>query len=272
MASLQTMLRRVPLRAARGVRELRGRAAGFKSLGIGHRRMFSTAAGSLRGKELLVCDMAGTVVAEGGQVYIAMRAAMNEAGLGVSESDMHPWHGAKKEAVIEHFVRRESPDIPLAELTARIETVGTAAMDKVAAAYFDESSNITLIHPDLLDFFAELRAAGTKVALDTGYPPDIQEALVNRLGFKGAVDGYISAYSVSEGRPYPYMIHQLMETLRVEDVRRVAKAGDSVRDVEEGKNAGCGLVVGVLSGADDESALSAAGADLIVESVMSLRG
>lgn len=47
------------------------------------------------------------------------------------------------------------------------------------------------------------------------------------------------------------------------DVRRVAKVGDSARDMEEGRNAGCGLVIGVLSGADDEDTLFAAGADVV---------
>lgn len=37
-----------------------------------------------------------------------------------------------------------------------------------------------------------------------------------------------------------------------------------MRDVEEGKNAGCGLVIGVLSGADNAADLLAAGADVIV--------
>lgn len=59
------------------------------------------------------------------------------------------------------------------------------------------------------------------------------------------------------------MIHQLMERLGIENVRRVAKAGDSVRDIEEGHNASCGLVIGVTSGADTAETLLAAGADII---------
>lgn len=97
------------------------------------------------------------------------------------------------------------------------------------------------------------------------------------------VDAYVSSYQVAEGRPYPYMIYRLMEvpllthsvthepvfmlSMRrvsiadstvplkecgVMDVSRVAKIGDSARDIQMGKNAGCGLVIGVLSGADSE--------------------
>ena len=40
---------------------------------------------------------------------------------------------------------------------------------------------------------------------------------------------------MTEGRPYPYMIHQLMEQTRVMNVKRVCKVGDSVRDIQEGR-------------------------------------
>merc|ERR1711981_1069923 len=98
----------------------------------------------------------------------------------------------------------------------------------------------------------------------------IQKGLVEKLGFDKVVDGYISSYDVAEGRPYPYMIHRLMERLKIENVRRVCKVGDSVRDIEEGRNAGCGLVVGVLSGADGYESLMAAGADIVVDCVTDL--
>ena len=42
-------------------------------------------------------------------------------------------------------------------------------------------------------------------------------------------------------------VHRLMEQAGVADVSAVAKFGDTVNDVKEGRNAGCGLVVGVLS-------------------------
>lgn len=108
------------------------------------------------------------------------------------------------------------------------------------------------------------------MALDTGYPPEIADELVARLGLAELVDGWISAYRVAQGRPAPYMIHHLMERLGVGDVRRVAKVGDTVRDIQEGRNAGCGLVVGVLSGADSAEELRAAGADFIVDDVTGL--
>ncbi len=51
------------------------------------------------------------------------------------------------------------------------------------------------------------------------------------------------------------------------DVRTVAKAGDTERDIGEALNAGCGQVIGVLSGADGSDALENAGAQMIVDKI-----
>ena len=50
-------------------------------------------------------------------------------------------------------------------------------------------------------------------------------------------------------------------------MKRVCKVGDSVRDIQEGRNAGCGLVVGVLSGADSYQELMDAGAHMVCDRV-----
>jgi len=218
--------------------------------------------------DLMVCDMAGTTVQEGGLVYKVLQRSMTEHGLKVPDDEMEPWHGAKKEAVIEHFARQSGT--PEDQLEETIGKIGEYFISAIDAAYFDEASTIGPIDVGLFGYFTQLRQTGVKIALDTGYPKNIQEGLVKRLGFGKVVDAYISSYEVPEGRPYPYMVHRLMERLHIENVKRVCKVGDSVRDIEEGRNAGCGLVVGVLSGADSREALFAAGADVVTEYVTDL--
>jgi phosphoglycolate phosphatase-like HAD superfamily hydrolase len=44
------------------------------------------------------------------------------------------------------------------------------------------------------------------------------------------------------------MIHELMRHFGITDPAHVAKAGDTPADLEEGTNAGCGLVIGVTNG------------------------
>lgn len=148
--------------------------------------------------------------------------------------------------------------------------ISEAFVNAIDEAYFADVSPIGHIDVSLAGYFAQLRQAGLKIALNTGYPQNIQEGLVKRLNFDKIVDSYISSYEVPQGRPWPYMIHRLMERLEIENVKRVAKVGDSVRDIEEGRNAGCGLVVGVLSGADSLEALMGAGADVVCSCVTDL--
>ena len=61
-----------------------------------------------------------------------------------------------------------------------------------------------------------------------------------------------------------------MDRLGVEDPGAVAVVGDTVSDLEAGSRAGAGAVIGVLSGAHDESALAAAPHTAIIVDITEL--
>ena len=82
---------------------------------------------------------------------------------------------------------------------------------------------------------------------------------------------YISSESVFQGRPEPFMIHELMKRFNIKDLMQVVKVGDTVADILEGKNANCGKVVGVLSGADSEQTLLDAGADIVLDNIVDIK-
>ena len=56
--------------------------------------------------KLLVCDMAGTTVEEGGLVYQTLFNVLKEAGVDLTFDEIDAWHGAHKLKVVEHFVNR----------------------------------------------------------------------------------------------------------------------------------------------------------------------
>ena len=66
------------------------------------------------------------------------------------------------------------------------------------------------------------------------------------------------------------MIHHLMEKAKIDNVNTVAKIGDTIEDMKEGKNAGCGLVIGVLSGEHNTKALQKHGANIVIDNIMDL--
>ncbi len=213
--------------------------------------------------ELIVFDMAGTVVNEGGLVYAVLRRVLEAAGASFTDEEFDHWHGANKIEVVRHFLDGgKAPE-------DKVEAVFGEFLTGIKDAYFSPSSTIAPID-GAIDCFQQLRGAGIKVGLDTGYPRDVADHLIEKMAFGPHIDGSIVSEEVGAGRPWPFMIHGLMKQLKIMDVRRVAKCGDTARDMEEGNNAGCGLVVGVLSGADKEATLMDAGAHVVLGSVAEL--
>merc|ERR1719411_1606711 len=149
--------------------------------------------------KMLICDMAGTVVHEGGLVYSTLQKVMNDRGLEVSDEDMIAWHGAQKTEVVENFVKtrvanKDQHSTMCDELDKQFEI-------EIQDAYFLEGSPVRLIHEKLPDFLSNLRASGCKVALCTGYPVKIQQGLIKKLGMADLIDCAVCAEMTGLGRP-----------------------------------------------------------------------
>jgi len=63
------------------------------------------------------------------------------------------------------------------------------------------------------------------------------------------VNAVICGDDVPLGRPAPFLIFRTMEATGVISVDRVMNVGDTVLDLQAGRNAGVGENIGVLSGA-----------------------
>lgn len=103
--------------------------------------------------------------------------------------------------------------------------------------------------PYVLETIAELRKMGLKIGSTTGYTDEMMEIVVpaaKKAGYEP--DCWCSPDSVGKfGRPYPYMIFKNMQELKLRDVSKVMKVGDTVADIKEGKNAGM-VSVGIVEG------------------------
>jgi phosphoglycolate phosphatase-like HAD superfamily hydrolase len=86
-------------------------------------------------------------------------------------------------------------------------------------------------------------------------------------GRAGLLDASVMSDEVARGRPHPDMIRLLMGRLGVADAAHVAKVGDTPADLEEGAGAGCGLVIGVTTGAHSREQLARFPHTHLVESV-----
>ena len=68
------------------------------------------------------------------------------------------------------------------------------------------------------------------------FSKEIQTSIIEKLHMNECIDDYISSEEVQRGRPYPYMIHKLMERHNIENPNSVMKLGIQ-KDVLEGINA-----------------------------------
>lgn len=84
------------------------------------------------------------------------------------------------------------------------------------------------------------------------------------------IDATICSDEVPQGRPAPFMIQTLMEQLGVDDASKIVKVGDTEVDVLEGRNAACGLVVSVTTGAYTRNQLETYHPDHIIDSLSEL--
>lgn len=203
---------------------------------------------------LAVFDMAGTTIDDGGAVYEALRRAVEETGVSVSPADLQNWMGTEKRAAITALIELGGGDpSPAGTVDAAFERF-RAILDELYA----ETPPTPL--PGVPAAIAALRAAGTKVALTTGFSVDVAEQILEGLGWvlsdpddsapNGAVriDALVCGDEVASGRPAPYMIHRAMELTGTPDVSEVLVAGDTLVDVQAGARSGAAITIGVLSG------------------------
>ncbi|MGU3374621.1 HAD-IA family hydrolase [Chryseobacterium sp. M5A1_1a] len=211
--------------------------------------------------ELLVLDMAGTTIDEDNVVYKTLTNAVNDYGYDVSlDKVLSSCAGMEKLEAITSLLREikgnEEDAHPIFENFS----------DQLKESY--KNLEVKPIN-GTEDFLLKMKAKNKRIVLNTGYTSEIAHQLLNKLNWKVDVhfDALITADDVLESRPSPEMIHLAMKKFDITEADRVLKAGDSVIDIEEGKNAGCGLTIAVLSGAQNRSELKKAGPDYILNTI-----
>ncbi|HVC19519.1 MAG TPA: phosphonatase-like hydrolase [Vicinamibacterales bacterium] len=217
---------------------------------------------SLPDVDLVVFDLAGTTVEDGGEVPAAFTAALRQFDIAVTADRLRAVRGASKRQAVLDLVP------PGADRAARAERVYAAFCEDLAARY--AAGGVRAI-AGAIDAFAWLRDRGIRIALTTGFDRALTGLLLDALGWAGGTaDAVICGDEVPQGRPAPYLIFRAMERTRTIDVRRVATVGDTALDLRAGWHAGVRWNVGVLSGAHDRRTLEAAPHTQLLPSVAQL--
>ncbi len=204
-------------------------------------------------------DMAGTTVADDGTVMEAFTTAIAEQNLPVSlfsqaMKDVRASMGQSKIEVFRRILRDEAAAV---KANDAFETHYGAAV---------RAGKISGM-PGARETFQQLRDAGVRVCLATGFSPVTRDAIIDQLAWGGLIDLALSPADAGRGRPWPDLPLTALLKLRGGAVAELAVAGDTPSDVESGRRAGAAIVAGVLTGASTRTDLEQAGAPLILDTI-----
>nr|WP_037843097.1 HAD family hydrolase [Streptomyces sp. NRRL F-5126] len=219
-----------------------------------------------RGLKLVVLDMAGTTVADGGLVERAFSTAAQALGV-TAGSDRHERQLS--------YVRETMGE---SKISVFRHLFGDEQSAQRANAAFEEAygelvgGGLVAAVPGAAEAIARLRDAGRTVVLTTGFARATQDAILDALGWRDLVPLTLCpADAGGRGRPYPDMVlAAFLRTGAADAVDEVAVVGDTSYDMAGGLRAGAGAVIGVRTGAHAEPALRRAGADDVLPSVAEL--
>jgi phosphonatase-like hydrolase len=216
--------------------------------------------------KMVVFDMAGTTVNEDNVVYKTLRKAINETGFDFS-LDQVLAEGAGKEK--------------LQAIKSVLAVYGNVVDDELSQAIYEQFIQQLATAYDTMDILPQDNAAEVMealksrhilVVLNTGYNAATAASLIEKLGWtKGdQFDALVTASDVTRNRPEPDMILVAMEQFGITDPSQVIKVGDSTIDVEEGRNAGCEINIGITTGAHTREQLETVQPSFIIENLVEL--
>lgn len=211
--------------------------------------------------KMVVFDMAGTVVDEDNVVYKTVQRALEHGGVYVTlEQVLADGAGKEKSKAISDIAMKYEPS----KDQNAVECIYHNFVVMLDRAY--EDLNV-MPQAGAEELFSELKKMGIYRILNTGYSKKTAMHLVSKLGWEKDrdYDDIVTASDVPKTRPFPDMIFMAMELMGINDASIVAKIGDSAIDVEEGRNAECGLTVGITTGAHTRDQLAAARPDYIID-------
>jgi phosphonatase-like hydrolase len=218
--------------------------------------------------KLVVFDIAGTTVRDKGNVANTFLAAFIKHGLEVSREDANWVMGYRKMEAIRMLLDKLYPEMQNKD--GMVKAIHDSFEEIMLEFYMSDKDLAPF--PQSEEVFRWLHANGVKVALNTGFTRFVTEGILYRLGWKdnAMIDAVICSDEVPEGRPSPFMIRELMHKFNLSDPADVVKVGDTEVDVLEGRNAGCGKVISVTTGAYSRADLESYGPDAVLDGLSEL--
>jgi phosphonatase-like hydrolase len=220
--------------------------------------------------KLVVFDVAGTTATDDGLVVLAFSRAMISQGAIPGSEEL-----SRNIAYVEETMGQRKMDVFM-----HITQGNQAAAEKLHENFIEQYNRL-VEGGELEEFegisglFALLRAENIGIAITTGFPRQLLNAILRGLDWRERIDLSVASDEVNQGRPAPDMIFRSIDLYsNLYDVQispeEIAVVGDTQSDMQSGVAAGARYIVGVTSGAHDEAQLRAAGATHVLKSATQL--
>ena len=214
--------------------------------------------------KMVVFDMAGTTIDEDNVVYKTLQQSIEQAGFPCTlDQVLAEGAGREKYQAIQNILQvfHQLKDDSIRK------SIYTDFVIRLSAAYQHLAVKPM---PGAVELMHQLRNQNCKVVLNTGYNITTAQTLLHKLGWKESVeyDALITASDVSNSRPAPDMIQLAYRKFQLINGDETIKVGDSIIDIEEGRNAGCRLCIGITTGAHTREQLSTAHPDAIIDNLL----
>ncbi len=210
--------------------------------------MLKVECSTLRGRDtvatikVVILDWAGTTVDHGSFAPVAaFMAAFAHHGVEVTAAEARGPMGLHKKDHIRAMLQMPSVAQRWGKVHGR--SAGAQDVESLYQRFMPHQLEVIASHcrlvAGLLPCVAELRRHGIQIGATTGYFKEAAESVYREARRQGFYpDHTICAEEVPAGRPAPWMIFRTMEALGVYPPDLVVKVGDTVPDIDEGRNAG----------------------------------
>jgi len=187
----------------------------------------------------VILDWAGTIVDHGSRAPVAAFVELfRRRGVEVTDAEARAPMGQNKKDHIRAIAT--ATRVAGAWRAAHGRAPGEDDIDEMYAAFVPIQRNILADFSapiaGVADALAAFRARGLRIGTTTGYSREMMEVVVPRAGLD--VDCVVTASDVPAGRPAPWMALEAARQLGVYPMRAIVKLGDTLADIEEGRNAG----------------------------------
>jgi phosphonoacetaldehyde hydrolase len=192
--------------------------------------------------EAVIFDWAGTTVDWGSLAPVrALTSLFAHRGIELSDSEVRRDMGLFKKDHIRRILAFPHVDAEWNKLKGRraneddVETIFTEFMG-LQMGILDEHSQLI---SGVASLSERLRERGLKLGSTTGYTRPMLELLLARAEEQGyKPDLSLCPDDVAAGRPYPWMCLRLAVSFGLSSTTAAVKVGDTVSDIQEGRNAG----------------------------------